>query len=197
MKLEVREGDALPFITSRTPSIRDCVRRNAGRRGDWRASSRGAAVPKGANSCHGARRYPGATQVSTKRLFIESEGSLRRASVLNDLVSGVADAGRPLHGRACPLHKVLRFRQAGHCSSPRLFRTGRDLLHGGPWQAARAVREPTVSVGRPSRDGPPPRDPGGRPSSPRLFAAGGARAARGRALPTVSPLPEAGEGASR
>jgi len=103
------EGSTLLLTTSRTTSAGNCVRKNPGPEGDVSACSRGTAVPKGAASCRRALRCPGAE--TTKRLFMEavmaSSAPLRRASVPNDLVSGVAGrAGRPLHYRAVLVHKI-------------------------------------------------------------------------------------------
>ena len=41
-----------------------------------------------------------------------------------------------------PIHKVLRFSQAGHCYPPRLDRTNRALPMGVPWAANRDPRVP-------------------------------------------------------
>ena len=107
MKVLLDEGSTLLLTKSRTPSKGYCVRKNAGPAGSLRASSRGTAVPTGTGSCQRVPRYPGAKQDSTKRLFMETEGSLRRASVPNDLASGVAvPIGRSLHCRAALAHNL-------------------------------------------------------------------------------------------
>ena len=43
---------------------------------------------------------------------------------------GLSDRRTRRPGRACLIHKVLRFCQAGHCYPPRLDRTNRTLPHG-------------------------------------------------------------------
>jgi len=104
----VLDGASAFFLRkSRTFSLGTCVRKETERSGCLRASSRGTAVPAGADSCQRAPRYPGASQVATKRLLIERGGSLRRAPVPNDLVRGVAaPTGRSLHSRAVLTHEA-------------------------------------------------------------------------------------------
>jgi hypothetical protein len=102
MKVLSDEGSTLLLTKSRTPSYGTCVLRNEGRRGYLRAPSRGTAVPIGAGSCHCASRYPEASKATTKRLFMETDGSSSRASVPNDLAGGVVGAGGPLRCRAFP-----------------------------------------------------------------------------------------------
>jgi hypothetical protein len=59
------------------------------------------------------------------------------------------DRQDPGPSRACPIHKVLRFWQAGHCGPARLDRTNRALPHGS---ALAANRDPWVPG---SKQGPP------------------------------------------
>ena len=188
MKSLVGEGTALLYIASRTPSTSDRALKSTSRRAMRRVCSRGAAVPTGAISSHCALGYTEALQVATKRPFIASGGQLRRASVPNGPVSGVVVGGRPLRSRTSLIHEVLRFRQAGHCSSPRLARGNRDLTHRLPTGSSLAVgasQRESRSEGqvvrahhlmtRASDEEVPP------------LAGGSVRATRGRSLPPANP----------
>jgi hypothetical protein len=61
----------------------------------------------------------------------------RTRPVSNDSVREVPGGEQFLHPRACLIHKVLRFSQAGYCYPPRLDRTNRALPHGSSLAANR------------------------------------------------------------
>ena len=91
---------------------------------------------------------PGAKQDSAKRLFMETEGSLRRASVPNDLASGVAvPIGRSLHCRAALVHKI------SGASAETVWNRGTG--HGGGGISHMALSAPVPARGL--RDGRRPR----------------------------------------
>ena len=54
----------------------------------------------------------------------------RLAPVSDDSIGNVPGSSGSVRSHALADHKVLRFWQAGHCSSPRLTRSNRDLPHG-------------------------------------------------------------------
>jgi hypothetical protein len=54
----------------------------------------------------------------------------RLALVSDDSIGKVPGSSGSVRSHALADHKVLRFWQAGHCSSPRLTRSNRDLSHG-------------------------------------------------------------------
>ena len=71
--------------------------------------------------CSGLTRGPSAPHRKDPR---------RLTPVLDDSIGKVPGSSGLVRSHAHADHKVLRFWQAGHCSSPRLARSNRDLPHG-------------------------------------------------------------------
>lgn len=83
------------------------------------------------------RALPLAKTSPAMRLFSDSAESPSRALGAHDSISEVPGGGRLGHPRACLIHKVLRFWQAGHCYAPRPDRTNREFPHGSSLAADR------------------------------------------------------------